>query len=56
MPEPTDEVRPEEFRRGPAPGCVIQKMKESVAAMPAFAESERRTSIYPWSVPQPGGC
>jgi len=38
MPAPTDEVRPEEFRRGPAPGCVIQKMKESVAAMPAFAE------------------
>lgn|SRR5690242_11944321 len=36
MPAPSDEVRPEEFRRGPAPGCVIQKMKESVAPMAAL--------------------
>jgi hypothetical protein len=36
MPAPTDEVRPEEFRRGPAPGCAIQKSKESVAPMPVF--------------------
>jgi len=53
---PTDEVRPEEFRRGPAPGCAIQKSKESVAPMLAFSRVKRRTCIYPWSVPQPGGC
>jgi len=56
MPAPTDEVRPEEFRRGPAPGCAIQKMMESVAPMPAVCKRKRRTGYYPWSVPQLRGC
>jgi len=56
MPAPTGEVRPEEFRRGPAPGCAIQKLVESAALMPAFCRVKRRTCIYPWSVPQRGGC
>jgi len=53
MPAPTGEVRPEEFRRGPAPGCAIQKLKESVAPMPVLGSVKHRTTIYPWSVLRP---
>jgi len=53
MPAPTGEVRPEEFRRGPAPGCAIQKSKESVAPMPALCSVKRRTTIYPGPFPNP---
>ena len=53
MPAPTGQVRPEEFRRGPAPGCAMQKSKESVAPMPVLGGIKRRTTIYPWSVPRP---
>jgi hypothetical protein len=61
MPEPTDEVRPEEFRRGPAPGVcdsemegergpeagVLQSSEASDAHLPLVRSPTRRMLAQP---------